>query len=135
MSEIFLDSNILLRHLLQDDPLQSPKATSFLYRVENRELQVHISELVIFETVFTLQRSYKQPKSKIREILIPLIFLHGVLLSGKRMWKRTFDLYVDLNLPFADAYHVVFMEKLKLTEIATFDSHFNRVSGIKRIDL
>ncbi|HEX9664969.1 MAG TPA: PIN domain-containing protein [Thermodesulfobacteriota bacterium] len=135
MSEIFLDSNILLRHLLQDDPLQSPKATSFLYRVENRELQVHISELVIFETVFTLQRSYKQPKSKIREILIPLIFLHRVLLSGRRMWKRTFDLYVDLNLPFADAYHVVFMEKLKLTEIATFDTHFDRVSGIKRIDL
>jgi len=135
MSEILLDSNILLRHLLQDDPQQSPKATSFLYRVENRELQVRISELVIFETVFTLQRGYKQPKSKIREILIPLIFLPGILLSGKRMWKRTFDLYVDLNLPFADAYHVVLMEKLKLTEIATFDTHFDRVSGIKRIDL
>lgn len=135
MSEILLDSNILLRHLLQDDPQQSPKATSFLYRVENRELQVRISELVIFETVFTLQRGYRQPKSKIREILIPLIFLPGILLSGKRTWKRTFDLYVDLNLPFADAYHVVLMEKLKLTEIATFDTHFDRVSGIKRIEL
>jgi predicted nucleic acid-binding protein len=135
MSEIFLDSNILLRHLLQDHPQQSPKATSFLYRVENRELQVRISELVIFETVFTLQRSYKQPKSKIREILIPLIFLPGVLIYGKRMWKRTFDLYVDLNLPFADAYHAVLMENLKLTEIVTFDRHFDRVSGIKRIEL
>jgi predicted nucleic acid-binding protein len=135
MSEIFLDSNILLRHLLQDDPQQSPKATSFLYRVENRALQVRISELVIFETVFTLQRSYKQPKSKIREVLVPLIFLPGILISGKRMWKRTFDLYVDLNLPFADAYHAVLMENLKLTEMATFDTHFDRVSGIKRMEL
>jgi predicted nucleic acid-binding protein len=135
MSDIFLDSNILLRHLLQDDPQQSSKATSFLYRVENREFRVRISELVIFETVFTLQRSYKQAKSKIREILIPLISLPGVLIPGKRMWKRTFDFYVDLNLPFADAYHVVLMENLKLSKIATFDAHFDRVSGIKRIDL
>jgi uncharacterized protein len=135
MSAIFLDSNILLRHLLQDDPQQSSKATSFLYRVENSELRVRISELVIFETVFTLQRSYKQAKSKIREILIPLISLTGVLIPGKRMWKRTFDFYVDLNLPFADAYHVVLMGELKLTEIATFDPDFDRASGIKRIDL
>jgi predicted nucleic-acid-binding protein len=35
----FLDTNILLRHLREDDPV-SPKATSILSRVEQGDLQV-----------------------------------------------------------------------------------------------
>lgn len=39
MAPAFLDTNILLRHLLQDDPQQSPRATAFLLRVENGEVE------------------------------------------------------------------------------------------------
>lgn len=135
MTATFLDTNVILRHLLQDDPEQSPKATAFLIRIERGELKVRASELVIFETVFTLQRRYQQPKARIREILLPLLLLPGILLPGKRGWMKVFNTYVDLNLSFADAYHVVLMEKLKLSEIATFDTDFDRVSGIKRVEL
>ena len=135
MTVTFLDTNVILRHLLQDDPEQSPKATVFLIRIERGELKVRASELVIFETVFTLQRRYQQPKARIREILLPLILLPGILLPGKRRWMKVFNTYVDLNLSFADAYHVVLMEKLKLSEIATFDKDFDRVSSIKRVEL
>jgi hypothetical protein len=56
-----------------DDPEQSPRATAYLQRIEQGQLRVRIADTVIFETVFTLQRSYHQPKSKIREALLPLI--------------------------------------------------------------
>jgi len=135
MSAIFLDTNVLLRHLIHDDPKQSTKATDFLHRIEQGEIQARISELVIFETVFTLERSYRQLKARIREILLLLISMPGIIIPNKRRWKRVFNLYVDLNLPFTDAYHVVSMEQLKLTEIATFDTHFDRVPGIKRVKL
>ena len=135
MSAIFLDTNVLLRHLIHDDPKQSTRATDFLHRIEQGEIQARISELVIFETVFTLERGYRQLKTRIREILLPLISMPGIILPNKRRWKRVFNLYVDLNLPFADAYHVGLMEELKLTAIATFDTDFDRVPGIKRIKL
>ncbi len=38
MAAAFLDTNILLCHLLQDDPEQSPRATAFLLWVENGEV-------------------------------------------------------------------------------------------------
>lgn len=135
MSVIFLDTNVLLRHLIHDDPKQSTKATDFLHRIEQGEIQARISELVIFETVFTLEKSYRQLKAKIREFLLPLISMPGIILPNKRRWKRVFNLYVDLNLSFADAYHVVLMEELKITEIATFNTDFDRVPGIKRVKL
>ena len=121
MALTFLDTNILLRHLLADHPQQSPQATAYLSRVERGELQVRVSELVIFETVFTLQRSYKRPKDKIRDALLALLGLPGIIRPGKRRFQKVFDLYVSLNISFADAYLTVLMEQLGLDEIATFD--------------
>lgn len=131
----FLDTNVLLRHLLQDHPEQSPKATAYLQRIEQGELKVRTADTVIFELVFTLQRYYRQPKAKIREVVLPLIELTGVVLPGKRRFRKVFDLYVNLNLPFADAYHAALMEQLHLIEIATFDREFDRVPGIRRAEL
>jgi predicted nucleic acid-binding protein len=130
----FLDTNILLRHLLRDHPEQSPKATAYLARIENGEVRVRVAETVIFETVFTLQRQYGQSKAAIRDDLLPLIELPGIVLPGKRRLRQVFDLYVELDLPFVDAYHAVLMKQLKLAEIVTFDKQFDRVSGIERVE-
>ena len=130
----FLDANILLRHLTGDHPDHSPRATAYLGRIERGELQVRTSETVIFETVFTLQRHYKQPRAAIRDALLPLIDLPGIVLRGKRRLRRAFALYVDLALPFADAYHVALMESLRLDEIVSFDRDFDRVPGIVRVE-
>lgn len=130
----FLDTNILLRHFLQDHPEQSPKATAYLARIENGEIRVRIAETVIFETVFTLQRQYGHPKTAIRDNLVPLIELPGIVLPGKQRFRQVFDLYVDLNISFVDAYHAVLMKQLRLTEIISYDKGFDRVSGIRRVE-
>ncbi|MBA2449933.1 MAG: PIN domain-containing protein [Chloroflexi bacterium] len=130
----FLDTNILLRHLTQDHPQHSPKATAYLARIERGELQVRTADTVVFETDFTLQRFYRQPKEAIRDVLLPLIELPGIVLPGKRRFQKVFDLYVERNLSFADAYHAVLMRHLKLTEIVTWDRGFDRVAGIRRIE-
>ena len=135
MAVVFLDTNLLLRHLTQDHPEYSPKATAYLSRIERREVEARISEIVIFETVFTLHRGYHKARTEIRDAFLPLIELPGIILPGKRRFRRVFDLYVEQNLPFADAYHVVLMEQLGISEIASFDTDFDRVSGIRRVRL
>jgi predicted nucleic acid-binding protein len=135
----FLDTNIFLRHLLQDDPTHSPKASAFLKRIEAGEVKVRTSETVIFETVFTLQKVYRQPKAAIRDTVLPLLELPGIVLPHKRQYRKVFSLYVEKNLPFADAYHAVLMEYLMeylhLTEIVSFDTDFDRIEGITRVKL
>ena len=130
----FLDTNILLRHLLQDHPDHSPSATAYLERIERGELKVRTSEIVIFEIVFTLERTFKRSKSQIRENFLPLLKLPGTILSGKRSFQKVFDYYVNLNISFADAYHIVFMERFSLKEIVTFDQGFDRAVTIRRIE-
>ncbi len=130
----FLDTNILLRHLLQDHQDHSPRATAYLKRIEGGEVQVETSDIVVFETVYVLERSYRQPKTMIRDIVLPLLELPGIVLRGKRRLRRVFDIYVERNLPFADAYHVAHMEQRRLAEIVSFDTEFDRVPAVHRIE-
>jgi uncharacterized protein len=132
MTLLFLDTNVFLRHLLQDDPEQSPRASAFLKRIEEGSIKVRTSETVIFETVFTLQKVYRRPKAAIRDTFLPLIELPGIALPSKRRYRMVFSLYVDNNLPFADAYHAVLMKQLNLTEIVSFDTDFDDIPGITR---
>ena len=130
----FLDTNVLLRHLRADHAEHSPRATAYLERIEREELKVRTADTVIFETVFTLERSYRQPKAAIRDALLPLIALPGIVLPRKRRFQTAFTFYVDLNISFADAYHAALMLEQKLTEVVTFDHHFDRIPGITRVE-
>jgi predicted nucleic acid-binding protein len=92
MSIPFLDTNVLFHHLLQGHPEQPPRATAYLTSIENGEVRVRIAETVIFQAVFTLQRQYGHPKAALRDNLLPLIGLPGVVLPGKRHFRQVFDL-------------------------------------------
>ena len=130
----FLDTNVFLRHLRADHPDHSPRATAYLARIERGEFKARTADTVIFETVFTLQRFYRQPKAAIRDALLPLVELPGLVLPGKRRFREVFDLYVNLNLPFADAYHAVLMKHLSLTDVVSFDRDFDRIPNITRVE-
>ncbi len=129
----FLDANIILRHLLQDLPDQSPRATAFIRRIEAGELTVRTTDTVIFEAVFVLERTYKVPRPTIRDTLQPLIFLPGVILRGKHRYRRVFTLYCAYTkLSFADCTHVAVMESLGLTDLVSFDRGFDQVPTVTR---
>jgi len=117
MANPFLDTNVFLRHLRQDDPILSAKATAILQRIERGELVVRTADTVIFETVFTLQRGYKQTRERIAAAILPLLELPGIVLPGKRAYRKVFALYRQGPLGFADCYHVVLMGRQKLQEI------------------
>ena len=130
----FLDTNVLIRHFLGDHAIQSPRATEFVRGIERGDVEIHTADTVVFEVVFILERHYHRLKAEIRDAVMDLIDLPNVVLTSKRYLHEVFDLYVDRNLPFADAYHVVQMRRLGLTEIVSFDREYDRVPGIARIE-
>ena len=51
MEPAFLDANIILRYLLQDDELKAQRCLELLEKAERREVILHTTDLVIAETV------------------------------------------------------------------------------------
>jgi predicted nucleic acid-binding protein len=134
MSAQFLDTNIFLRHLLGDIPEQSQRASTYFSEIEEGRRRAHISDIVVLEIVFTLERAYKRTNTEIQSAVLPLLELPGILLPGKRKFREVFMLYIEKNISFADAYHAVSMQKLNLTEIVSFDRDFDKLPTIKRIE-
>jgi predicted nucleic acid-binding protein len=130
----FLDTNVLLHHLLQDHPDHSPRATAYVGRIEQGAIRVRIADSVVFEAVFMLSRLYRRSKLEIRDALLPIIDLPNVVLPGKGRFHEVFDVYVELNLSIVDAYHAVLMKRLGLHEILSFDRGLDRVAGIRRVE-
>ncbi len=129
----FLDTNILLRHLLGDVPEQSARAHVLLKRVVGG-LRVRVTESIVFEAVFTLQRTYKKSRQEISDNLLPILELPGISLPGKAIIREAFRLFLETPLSIVDAYHAALMADLGLTEIYSFDPHFDHVPGITRLE-
>ena len=66
---IGLDTNILVRFLVQDDPEQSEKARSLLEKAIDAETPCFVSDVVLCELVWVLERSYKTRRFDIGRIL------------------------------------------------------------------
>ncbi len=127
-----LDTNVLLRHLTQDSPEHSARADALVRRIEEGSLEVQITDVVIFEAVFTLQRYYRAARPLIVAGLLPIIELPGVELAGKHVYRRAFALYTSTGVGFADCYHAALMERYGVTEVYSFDRDFDRLPGIQR---
>ncbi len=134
MSASFLDTNILLRYFTRDDEQKAKRALDLLIRVERGEEKIITSSLVIFETVFTLQRFYKVPRQRIKELILSIISLRGLHLPGKNVYYHAFDLYVTNNISFTDAYNAAYMLSEKVSNIYTWDTDFDRIDGIVRLE-
>jgi predicted nucleic acid-binding protein len=130
----FLDTNVFLRHLLQDHADHSPRATLLFDRIERDGLQVETTLTVVFETVFTLQSFYKHPRSLIRGNVLPLVRLPGLVLPGKRRCGRAFDIYTTTNLSFADCLHVAIAEARHVPAFISFDTGLDRIPGLNRVE-
>lgn len=134
MTNRFLDTNVLLRLLVQDHPEMSAAAQSLMQRVEDGDETVVTTPFVIFETAFTLQRTYRLPKARIRDLLQALVSLPNIQMDQKEICLRALDLSADHNIPFADAYNAAWMLARGVVEIYTWDRDFNRIPGITRIE-
>ncbi len=62
---IGFDTNVLVRHLVQDDPRQSRKATQVIAKQCTRDDPGFISRIVLCELVWVLESAYGYSKDTI----------------------------------------------------------------------
>jgi predicted nucleic acid-binding protein len=129
-----LDTSVFLRHVLQDVPDQSARASQLLEDIAAGGRRVRVSETLLVEAVYTLERTYKQARSAIRLALLELMEDANVVFAQKSSWHRILELYENYNVPIGDAQQIELMMQEGLTEIISFDRDFDRIPGITRIE-
>ena len=132
----FLDTNILIRYMTGDDEEKADACLQLLLRAARGEEVLVTSDLVIFETVFTLQsrRQYGLPMSRIRELVEPIVTMRSLRLPRKSIYPRAFDLCDELRIDFVDAFNIAYMEAQGIHEVYSYDRDFDRAEGVSRIE-
>jgi len=130
---IFLDTNIILRFVLNDHPFYSVNASIILNKIDQGKEKIYLSWLVIFEVVFVLQNSHGLKRNEIAQKLLPILSLENVLFEQKKLLNLTFEYYVSKNISLADAYHTTLMTQKKIHKIYSFDRDFDKFPQIKRL--
>ena len=131
----FLDTNILLRHMLQDQADHSSRATALLRRVAAGEVVVYTSETVIFEAVYVLYKQLGIAKRQIAEGLHDILGLAGMIVPNRDSLSSALAFWTDHGgLSFADCFHLALAGHWGLVSIYTFDQKMDRYPGVTRIE-
>ncbi len=130
----FLDANVFLRYLTQDNPDQSRRAYAFLQKVETGEIVATTTEAVLAEVVYVLSSKalYNVPRAEIQTRLTVLIGLKGLRLRGKAMYVRALDIYATVNIDFVDALLVAQVERTAGAVLVSFDGNYKKTPTITR---
>ena len=134
MAEIrYLDTSVILRYFLDDDPPRSESARELLKRIDSGSELVTTCSVVLFEVIFTLQKSARLTKAEIRDAITFILDLDGFRFSQSHIFVAALELFVENNIAFGDAFIAASMIEEGIYEVFSFDSHFERVPGIRRI--
>lgn len=115
MNRSSLDTNVILRLVLNDVPELSAKAARYI-----RQSNCYVTDVVVAECVFVLERVYRLERKLIKNTMSTLFELDTVSFNEAQV-EATFELYLSLRtLSFADCYSVVEAGSSG-SELATFD--------------
>ena len=98
---IALDTNVLARYILQDDPVQSRKAEHVIERlsVENRGF---IPVVVLCELVWVFQSTYKRPRATCAEALDYILTTSVFEIEGRALCQKALRSYSEGKADFCD---------------------------------
>jgi predicted nucleic-acid-binding protein len=127
---IGVDSNILVRYLTQDDPVQYPKAKAFLESLTDAS-PGYLSLVVVAETAWVLERTYKFPDDAIALAMLTTISALNLVVQDDEAVVHALHAARDGRGTFADALIGVLAANAGCSRTATFDKRASRLPGFE----
>jgi predicted nucleic-acid-binding protein len=130
---IGIDSNILVRYLTQDDPIQSPKATALIERRLTESDPGFVSVVAMAETVWVLERSYGFPDREIAAAIERTLQVDALVVENE---QQVFTAMIALKQgrgSFADALIGALGARAGCSKTLTFDQKALRLSDFESL--
>ena len=100
---IGLDTNVVIRYLVQDDKKQSALASRFIEKKLTADTPGYINQLTLCEIVWVLQRCYAVGKPQLREILEGLLTTKQLRVENVEIAWKALRIFEAGNADFSDA--------------------------------
>lgn len=125
MSKNLIDTNLIIRFLVNDNPPKVARVEKLLKDKNNNNI---LLDTVVAEIIWVLSSYYHLSKEDIVEEIKALIHVDTIECNAFLL-NRSLTLWQDYNISYIDAYLAAVAELGKIT-LYTYDKSFNLLKGI-----
>ena len=135
MADLFVDTNVFLRYLTNDDAKKAQRAEALFQRAVEGKVTLETSLLVVAEMVWTLESFYRLSKDEIAEKIGRILNTPNLHCAEGTTVLEALDVYVTENVDFIDAYHGVSLRATDAPKVVTYDrKHFKRMDWLSIVE-
>jgi predicted nucleic-acid-binding protein len=128
---IGFDTNVIVRYLTQDDPVQSPKATELIERGLTEEEPGFVSVVAMAETAWVLQRVYGRTAEEIAAVIERLLAVEVLVVESEQEVFTAMIAVKEGRGSFADALIGALGARAGCSHTVTFDQKALRLTAFE----
>lgn len=118
---IGLDTNVVIRFLTQDDPIQSPIANDLIENTLSQSNLGFITLVSLIEIVWVLESCYDQNKATLCQIIEQLLSIKQIKVERADLAHQALKSYKKASADFSDAVIAITSEHEGCNKTFTFD--------------
>lgn len=111
MKSSFVDTNLFIRYLTNDDPAKADKVEKLLDDAAAGRQKLVTTEMVIAEIVWVLESGYSLKNADIAPLVRGILATPGLEVINAPLVARAVELYEAVNIDFIDGYIAAVMEQ------------------------
>ena len=124
-----LDTNVLVRYIVQDDPAQLASAKRLISRCVAEGATLFVPVTVVLELEWVLRSSFEFAKDDVLMTLSSLFSAAELTFESERALEVSLQLFRKGSADFADCIHVALATQAGKQPLWTFDKSAAKVSG------
>ena len=116
-----LDTNILIRFLLNDEPEQSDKVHNLFLNAQKREERLFVGQLTLLETVWVLESRYRFSRENLLSSLKKLFSLPVLAFEKAEMLEEYAEIAMSSGVELSDLLIALSAKSSHCETTLTFD--------------
>jgi predicted nucleic-acid-binding protein len=130
---ISLDTNVILRCFVDDDPKQAKRARQFVAEKCSRENPGFVDRVVLCEMMWVLVRGHGFDRKQAADVISRLLTSREIVLEDADAVRAALQLFIKRNIDFADALISKVNRARGCTATATFDRKAAKLDGFVQV--
>lgn len=126
-----LDTNVLVRYVVQDDTAQVAAAKRLISRCVDEGLRLFIPVTVVLELEWVLRSNFDFGKDDVLRTLSTLLSAAELTFESERALEVALQLFRESSADFADCIHIALATQAGEQPLWTFDKGAAKVSGAR----
>ena len=128
---IGFDTNVIVRYLTQDDPVQSPKATELIERGLTEEEPGFVSVVAMAETAWVLERVYGRTAEEIAAVIERILEVEVLVVESEQEVFTAMIAVKEGRGSFTDALIGALGARAGCSHTVTFDQKALRLTAFE----